>query len=125
MNVHRRDRARLRESPRGEPPNFKRNPSRVILLNLNSEPERTYDGMDPPSLLSLPLETFSSEVNFSKNRKILNEVAEVSKKKERPGKDSTSKVSKRKSGGRVLHPETGIKTIVKESLDLDLRLGYA
>ena len=125
MNVHRRERARLRESPSGELPYSRRNPNCVLLLNLNSEPERTYDGVEPPSHLSLPVEAFCSELNYSKNRNILKEVEEVSKKRERPEKDSTGRTSNRKNGDRAPHLETRIETTVKENVDLDLRLGYA
>lgn len=151
MNVHRRDRARMRESPPWEPPpcsnpdpipNPKPTPNRILLLNLNSEPDPTYeDDLPAPRMPSSPIcslshrssstskksssEAFPSEPRESKNRKIAKAHCEVSGEKDHPAKDPTCKVLKRKKGDRGLHLEIEIKSADKEKLDLDLRLGYA
>ncbi|CAA7403328.1 unnamed protein product [Spirodela intermedia] len=152
MNVHRRDRARLRESPPWEPPpcsnpnpipNPKPNPNRILLLNLNREPDATYEDVDPPAtrMSSSPIcslshrsastsnksssEAFTSDPRESKNRKIAKAHYAVSAEKDLSGKDPTCKVLKRKNGAGGLHLEIGITSAVKENLDLDLRLGYA
>ncbi|MQM16605.1 hypothetical protein Taro_049563 [Colocasia esculenta] len=170
MNVHRRDRARLRESPPWEPPTSNLDPSpspkpnpnpnpnpsllpnRVLLPNLNHEPDPQLDDLDlsstlpgePPQvtrifpLLQLPavsrlssssstaygVESSSSKIRQAKSRKIMNAFSRVGEMKGLAGEDQVSSVLERKNAVKGLNMEIGVRGDLEE-LDLELRLGYA
>lgn len=164
MNVHRRDRARLRESPPWETPTSNLDPSvnpnpnpslkpnRVLLQNLNHEPDPKLDDLDHPSTLpgklpqitrivpsrqlppttrlsssspsTHPAEAFSSNPREAKNRKITKAFYGVGEGKGRAGEDQICHVLKRRSVVKHLKLEIGMRRDPEE-LDLELRLGYA
>ncbi|KAJ8768320.1 hypothetical protein K2173_021473 [Erythroxylum novogranatense] len=138
MNVHRRDRARLRQSPPRD------GHFRSLNLNLGPKPNPTYSPPSPcsctlTSLVSSPLSTLSSSfASCSENKKWDADCSQIEPPKLTANSKTSglTKVATRKSilgqdGHKLLRKadvvmldlEIGLLNGSKEDLDLELRLG--
>lgn len=134
MNVHRRDRARLRQSPTRDGGN-----GQFCPLNLNLEPNPSFhsnpnllpSSSPPVSSLSAKFPHFTSKLPppapapaFESCRPITTDFMKVRAAKGLLGVGRFDSSARKKPGYVRLDLEIGLISPSKEELDLELRLGY-
>lgn len=134
MNVHRRDRARLRQSP----PRDNTNNNNIIInnngqfpfLNLNTNPNPNFSTPSLPSLVSPPpisSSSLSSPSEIKKCDSLSQSSSDLDKRNKCCFFGLSEHHDKRQQAHEIvsLDLEIGLVNDSKEDLDLELRLGYS